>query len=350
MGFITRQYCKHSREISKLPIPASEVEKHIFKIPSCIEGLNKAYGGYLYNSDAIVMEYAKDQMGKTLTLLCDAYNAMAQGFNVLWIDTEGGMLNIVAKWKDKLLERFKNIEPEKKAGELYIEPRDGWHNLHDYFGYNTIIQYTQKDQGKAGKLTLRVIEDSNDYPARQDVKNLNIKFVILDGVSQPNRNQISDEQQNNPVKSTCVALVLGRIRSLQKEFGVSAAITCQASWNPAEQTPDGKSNAGDVQARGTASANYTAKRIIYIDKRESAKLANYRRFWLKRIEGERELSHVVPVMIDDSGVHDSDIKIEELCTNAELSKLTNKPDPFDMKQYKVGLSGMGRLAENDGKS
>jgi len=323
-----------------MPIKASEVEQHIFKIPSCIDGLNKAYGGYLYNSDAIVMEYAKDQMGKTLTLLCDAYYAMGLGYNVLWVDTEGGMLNIVQKWQPKLLERYPPSMVEH--GELFIERRDGWRDLHAYFGYDTKIEYVQKDKGSKGKLTLSVIKDWPDYQARKDVESLKIKFIILDGVSQPNRNQISDEQQNNPVKSTCVALVLGRIRSLQKEFGVSAAITCQASSNPAEQTPDGKSNVSDVMARGTASANYTAKRVIYIDKRMSSNLANYRRFWLKRIEGERELSTVVPVMIDDSGMHDSDKPISELCTDAEIAKLK----PFS--EEKKDLFPMGKLMTTGG--
>ena len=83
-------------------------------------------------------------------------------------------------------------------------------------------------------------------------------------------------------------------------------------------------------ARGTASANYTAKRTIYIDKRMSAELGNYRRFWLKRVEGERELSKCIPVMIDDSGVHDADRPISDLCTEAELKRLVPDKDLFPM--------------------
>ena len=232
-----RGKCKHTEMVKNMPLKTfEESAKELKQIKSSIDGLNTVYGGYFYNSDALIALYGKYESGKTLLLFQDVEYMASQGKNVLFIDTEGGMKNMYAKW-DKVFEsRF-----GKFTGKKYLEVRKGLSNLTEYLGYKTQIIFKSSRTGKSevvdedddsqrakdkGKMEFRIIES---IPAQidDDLKEGKIDHIVLDSLSAPLK-VIPTDQQNFPARATASALILSKLLLLQDKYNVSVAVTSHA--------------------------------------------------------------------------------------------------------------------------
>jgi len=316
--------CKHMEAIKSMPLKTFEQSaKELKQIKSSIDGLNTVYGGYFYNSDALIALYGKYESGKTLLLFQDVEYMVSQGKNVLFIDTEGGMKNMFSKWDSVFESRF-----GKFTGKKYLEVLKGLSNLTEYLGYRTQIVFKSKgksgvveeddDASKSkdkGKMEFRIIES---IPAQvdEDVEKGKIDHIVLDSLSAPLK-VIPTDQQNFPARATASALILSKLLLLQDKFNVSVAVTSHASVNPANTY----ATSLDASMWGGVTLHHFSKRIVLINKSDKVDLKDYRRIWIVRVEDDAQFSNMVVVKIGDSGVEEVKDKIDGIVTSGEQRRM-----------------------------
>lgn len=307
-GGTFRSSCKHQREVGSMPVKFGDVAVAIKRYPSSIKGLNAAFGGDLYNNDAIVTFYGKYHVGKSLLVFQDMCSS---GGNVLWIDCEGGMKNMIEKWLPVFTSRF------GKSGEMYLETRKTLTELTDFLGFNTNVVFQSKDKkGEKGKMEFRIIESQEEGPIDSFIKDAKIDAIVLDSISSPVRQIMTDNQQDNPTKATAQALILGKLLSLQDRYGTIVVVTAHASVNPTDQY----AMSIDVKMRGGIVLHHFSKRVIYIDAREMRGLRDYRRLWVVRSEDMPRFSAVVGAKISNVGFEDYE-DVNGLLTQREAEVL-----------------------------
>lgn len=310
-GFTIRKHCKHVDKLGPL-LNVEQIERGQGGIKSSLDSLNNLYGGYLYSSDIMVVLYAKYDVGKTILSLQEAFYAASVGHNVLIIDTEGGTKEKIAAWKDAFFRRY------KKKGNIFFESKRTLESLSEYFGKKVKVMFEQADKkGDKGRMDFRVIQSVKEPEIDIAVKDNKIDFIILDSLSDPIRKAIPNAKQNNPAKDSASSQLLGKLLNIQERLGTSLLVTAHASFDPANQY----AMVEDVQARGGSTFRHSAKRVLYMDKRQMQGLQDYRRVWMVRGENEPSLSAIQGVKYTDAGVIESDKGIDELLTDKEREKL-----------------------------
>jgi len=304
---VFRGTCKHRVEVLKMPLKVSELKDKVRTFPSSLEGLNKAFGGPLYNDDALVTFYGKYHIGKTLLIFQDM---CFLNTNVLWIDAEGGMKNMAQKWFPVFKERFGDVS------EIFLETRKSLSDLTEFVGFRTRTEFHSKAKDTKGKMDFQILETLKDSEIEDVIKAEKIGAIVLDSISSPVRQIMSDDQQNNPAKATAQSLILGRLLQLQDRYGLALVVTAHASVNPANQY----ATSMDVRMRGGLVLHHFSKRVIYIDARETKELRDYRRLWIVRSEDEPRFSAVVGAKVSDIGFEDYD-DVATLLTDAEAKYL-----------------------------
>jgi hypothetical protein len=250
------------------------------------------------------------------------------------------------KWYDIFRERFKT------KGSIYLESCRTLDALTDFFGFKTRVVFKVADDEKEkeekadkkekkvpntveekvamlkaaekkqlnekGKMEFRVIERYENALVDGWIKEKDIEFVILDSISAPIRVLMPEERQNLPARATAMALLMGKLVSLQHKYNVCVLVTNHASFDPTDMYSNKDSTAPTM--RGGISVHHFSKRIIYMDERRSKDLRDYRRLWIMRIEDEPRAGAVVGVKIDDAGFHYVK-EVKELLTDSEIKKI-----------------------------
>ena len=304
IGFQIRKDCKHvrllkdigrSKELVGIEFTLEDVEEGklpIRYLSSSLKPLNDVFGGNVYPSRSIFSVYAKPNVGKTLFLLQESFYFLSQGYNILYIDTEGGVAEKLIAWKDIFKERF-----GKPKGSIKFKVMRRLEDIMYYFGYKVISRYVSADKkGTKGKHEFQVIETLLEPPIDKEIKENKISVVIIDSVSSPFRTafQIS-AQQNHPAKSDAMAIFYDSLLALQDKYDVFILTSHHASVNPA--------NMYNVipRMRGGDTPVFYSKRIFALDRREKKGQKHYRRFWLVRADGFEDFSVIVFSKIDYLG-------------------------------------------------
>ena len=327
LGFQFRGYCKHieilkdigrSKNLVGVEFTLDEVEEGktpIRYLDSSIKPLNDVFGGNVYSSRSIFSVYAEPNVGKTLFLLQETFYFLSKGYNILYIDTEGGVAEKLLAWKEIFKEKFG--EPKGKVKFKVIRQLE---DIMEFFGYKVISRYVSADRKKTkGKHEFQVIETITEPAVFKEIKELNIDVVIIDSVSSPFRTafQIS-AQQNHPAKADAMAIFYDSLLNLQDKFDVFVLTSHHASVNPA--------NMYDVipRMRGGNTPVFYSKRIFALDRREKKGQKHYRRFWLVRADGFEDFSVIAFAKIDYLGYRelneDEKESVNTLLTGSEQER------------------------------
>jgi predicted ATP-dependent serine protease len=313
--------CKHKEELKKLPIEFCKIKDQIVKFPSTIDGFNKAFDGSLYSSDEMVAFYAKPKTCKSLLLTQEMFGLASHGYNILYIGTEGGEQEMIARWYDVFSAHY--FVGVKNIGKMFLETKKSLESLMEYFGYKVRVSYVSKKKSREGeatdsdkgKMEFRVIEKFDNPEIDTFIEKNKINMVILDSITSPIRQAITDEQQNNPAKSSATGLICGKMLKLQEKFKLGLVVVGHAMFNPADPYETSAS------MRGGIALSHYCKRVLYVDKRDKTSLRDYRRVWIARAEDKPEFSEVIGLKITDAGIED--VKdLTELLTDNEKMKLT----------------------------
>jgi predicted ATP-dependent serine protease len=312
-GFWYRKTCKHVEAAKKMK-SIEEIAKSGKELQSSIKGLNEMFGGSFYSSDVLCGIFGKPNMGKTLLLVQDAFYLASEGKNVLLIDTEGGTWKMMQAWKEVFEKRF-----GKLTGNLYIEKRRGLSDVMEYVGYRGGVTFKSAAKDEKGIMEFRVVQTLDEAQIEEDVEKAEIDLLIMDSISEPIRSAIPLQQQNNPAKASALALILGRLVELQKEYNLAAIVSSHASFNPSAYELS-----IDAEIFGGLVLKHNCKRVVYLDRREAAGFENYRRLWQLRGEDEAEMSNFLYLKYSDAGISEvpkNSYKIEDVLTSGEVTRL-----------------------------
>jgi len=122
---------------------------------------------------------------------------------------------------------------------------------------------------------------------------------------------------NFPSRASAMALIFGKLITVQEKYGCAVAVTAHSTLNPANPYQS------VAEMRGGIVAHHYVKRLVYIDSRAAKKFANYRRLWLFRCEDKPKLGGVAAVEIRDDGIFDYE-NYMELLTDNELKAMASE--------------------------
>lgn len=314
--FFRKSKCRHLKfledNMSLLNLDDITQDKAILKIPSSLENINTLFEDKAYNSDQIFTVYGKSGVGKSYFLLQEAYYFTTLGYNVLYIDTEGGAIGMMKKKLPYFEKRF-----GKRNGDIFwkIDAKQA-KDLAKYFGYDITFKLKKKkgDKKASGKIELSVNSIDELPEIENDIVKYKINIVIIDSISSPTKIFSTSKSQNLPARDDYTSLLYTTLISLQSKYNVIVMISAHASFNPTDPYHQ------IAEVRGGGTVHYFGKRIVYIDKRQSSKYSDYRRFWLKRGEA-KSFNKATVLKIDEDGYHDViDInEMKELFTQKELA-------------------------------
>lgn len=308
-SFYYRKKCKHLSRLIRIMngynIEDILNDKAGNKYGSSIDGINEMLDDKTYNSNEIVAVYGKPKVGKSLLSIQEACHLTAEGYNVLFIDTEGSLVQLLKKWVPVFEEKY-----GERKGRLMVESKKDLINLMGYLGHKSEL----KKKGK-GKIEFQV-NGSIDSKLEDTITKKKIDFVILDSLTSPLR-VFTKQTQNYPARGDATAFILTTLVRFQENYDVGCLITNHASWNPTNPYET------MAEATGGVCVHYYAKRLIYLDKRKAKAYKNYRRFWLVRGETDPEWSKVTITKIDDNGYQDENDKKtkKDVLTNSEQRKV-----------------------------
>lgn len=292
------KFCKHLKLLSDRmlydvdKILAGE-EKLSLRVNSSLKNVDALFDGPAYNSNEIFLLYGNSQIGKTLLCLQEAYYFARNGLNVLYIDTEGGVEELMRTKFPKFKERF-----GEKQAKIYLQSRcKSVESLANYFGYDVLVTFKQSKKDADGKLQFDVMNHWKPSDLEKDIKENNINVIILDSMTAPLHIFTASKRQNFTARRDCAALLLRTLVYVQEHYDTLVIATNHASSDP--------TNPYETKARmaGGQVLHYYGKRILYMDKREKKDLRDYRRIWMKRGE-DAEWSKVAVVKITDYGYFD----------------------------------------------
>ena len=227
-------------------------KKGIKIIDSSLESLNNLFNEEAYNSDEIFTIYGKSNIGKTYFIFQEAYYFATKGYNVLYIDTEGGGMEMMKNKSDNFKKRFGDI----KNGNIFfkIDAKTA-EDLARYFGYEVRIKLKQaKKKDAEGKLEVSLLKIYDTPEIEEDILKHKIDIVIIDSISAPTKIFGSSKNQNLPARDDYSSLIYRTITRLQPKYKVIFIITAHASFNPAD--PYHKR----AEMRGGGTVHYFGKR------------------------------------------------------------------------------------------
>lgn len=175
---------------------------------SNLKSANRLVDDDLYNSDEIVAIYGKPNSGKSLFALQDVAKLSAEGYNILYIDTEGSIVPMMKKWMPIFEKRF-----GKRKGKVLVHKLKNIQSTYDskgntkdmglmeFLGYHVNIDYKSKHKTKKvkGKLEFNVVENIDNPQLEEMIKKHKIDLVILDSMSAPLK-IFTKCQQNYPAR------------------------------------------------------------------------------------------------------------------------------------------------------
>jgi RecA/RadA recombinase len=315
ISYRVRKNCKHIKELFK-EMCVFNIDEVINgdagrKFSSCLPSINKLFGEEAYNTNEISGIYGKPKVGKSLMCIQEACKLSADGYNVMFVDTEGSIIPMLKQWVPVFEEKY-----GKRKGKILVESKKSIETLMKFLGHKVSLNYTQKKSGSGkGKLEFSV-QQTIDSELENIIKKEKIDFVILDSLTSPLRS-FTKEQQNYPARSDATAFIMRTFVRLQEEYNVGCLMTVHATFNPANPYET------MAEATGGIVLHHYAKRLLYLDKRLSNAFRDYRRFWFVRGENGAEWSKASVAKIDDKGYSNITKKetVESVFTTTERGKI-----------------------------
>lgn len=205
---------------------------------------NRLVDDDLYNSDEIVAIYGKPNSGKSLFALQDVAKLSAEGYNILYIDTEGSIVPMMRKWMPVFEKRF-----GKRKGKILVEKikqlpskYDSKGNstevgLMEYMGYHINIEYKSKHKTKKvkGKLEFNVVENIDNPEMEEVIKKNKIDLVILDSMTAPLK-IFTKSQQNYPARDDASTFMLRKLLEYQEKYEVGVLLIAHACHDEKTKT------------------------------------------------------------------------------------------------------------------
>ena len=253
---------------------------------SRFEIINKLFGGYSENQ--VFSMYGMPSVGKTLFLLHETQHFLEKGYKVIYIDTEGGVEDIINAWKKKL-----------KLDGVSIIVKRTIRSLFHYLGEDIDFSVSKK-----GKLTLMwkgLVKKSDDDVIWNDVRRAKKYVVILDSLTSPISNEIPSSTENYPFRSDVIGHVFGMLYYiLDSKNGGFAIMTHHGSLNPTNPYTN------IAEMKGGSRVKFMSKKIAYFEKPRKNIWQNIRKIHAVRTPLAKDWHLYGFIEYTDDGIRDVD--------------------------------------------
>ncbi len=238
--------------------------------------------------------YGLASIGKTLYLIGEAVNALANGVRVIWIDTEGGWEGIWDNFAPKYAKRF-NYDMSK-LDELFEYKRVlSVEELAAYLGMEVEIEYGGKIKATLKKMMTK--EDNTIY--EKFGKKRDKVMIILDSFSSPFKMQFTTGVEQFSSRADVQSIIMmGLMRFMEKTNAILLA-SHHSSFNPTnvwQQT-------GNI--RGGNTVLYYSKHVIDFEKPKKKALDNFRKIYGVRTSKAKNWEKEGWLQIKDDGYYDA---------------------------------------------
>lgn len=289
------------------------IAERVRAFPGPVRALDYLFDGPAFTSDEIFGIYGMPQAGKTLFSLQTAYFLTYNGFNVLYIDTEGSIASFARAWIPQFKERY---GPLPEGRDIEVEVRKGLENLLEFLGYKgpRIIV-------KGDKYEFHVEDVIHPSPVEEVILEKKIDFIVLDSITAPLR-VFPSRQQNYPSRADATAAIMSRLEYLQGKYNIGVLTTHHAGRNPANPYDIWENMVGGTVIR------YYIKRLVLLKPSGGKQNPDIRKFWLLRGEQEKMFGRVSIARITPTGYEDvPEGEWYKYLTNSELKMAVNIEPP-----------------------
>lgn len=232
VGWSVRKKCKHL-DLLRCKIMSGEIsideilngKDDVRRFPSSLNAINTLFGEEAYNSDEIFAVYGKPKVGKSLLMTQDGYYLTTQGYNVLYIDTEGSGVEFLRKWIPIFKQRF-----GEGKGKMWYNSIKTIEELLEYVGFRAVVKRVSAGGGKkanVGKLEFSIVETLENSELSKFIEKNKIDFVIVDSISAPLR-KFTSTQQDHPAKADATAHLFMGLIDVMDKHNVGVAVTLHA--------------------------------------------------------------------------------------------------------------------------
>lgn len=255
-------------------------------------GVLKTFFGEQYTPKEIYALYSEPSIGKTLFLMQEAINFIAQGNKVLWLDSEDGFDGLWNEWSPKIAQRY-NVQI--KEGDFTYYNNTMYEGMMKYLGYNTSIEYGKnkmevKMLGRVGKGEETVYAD---FGRKRDKT-----VIIMDSITGLLKLQFSTAQQNFAPRADATGFLLFALKELSKKINAPVIVSNHATKNPTNQYIQPKISGGSI-------ITYYSKHIVFVERRLKRILQDYRKIWGVRSPNHQDFKDYVWAKITQEGYVDS---------------------------------------------
>jgi len=273
-------------------------------IQSHLEAVNKLILGHPLKIPAIM--YGPYSSGKSILFYQLAYDFL-RSRNVFFMDTEGGLYEMMTLWKPVFDKRFnietrisKDLSKRYDKGCVYlIEARHIRTVLREH-GYDVELEITggKKSEESVPKINLR-IKGLTENRILKLIRENNVGYIVYDSISAPLRTGFVGGRTQLPARSDACSLWLSGILELADDYDVIIYSTAHESYDPANPyaTP---------HIRGPTALLYSFKIVLYLDPSRSQKneLKNRKTIWLQRFFNVEGWSKSAKVELTSEGYRD----------------------------------------------
>jgi len=259
---------------------------------------NKEIVEKLGEYEDIVFIYGLPNVGKSLFLLQESYYQLSQGYSVLWIDTEGGIDEMMKVWSDKLKKRY-GVKKDIRVVKIR-----SFSSFMKYLGKNVEVSASNK-----GKITIQLKGESKKKDGIRIFDVVRDKtLVVVDSFTAPFRLAIPSSTENLPARSDAYALAVESLfRLMDSRDDVVVMMSVHSSFTPTNPFEVKHGYVGGMVLK------YFSKRIMFIEKPRKNKLSDYRKLWFMRSPRCKEWGEYSWMKITDEGYIEVDEKeVEEV--------------------------------------
>ena len=262
-------------------------------VKSFLNGINNLIGGEFLEKE-IYSIYGVASVGKSVYLIGEALNLIANGWRVVWIDTEGGFQGNFNVWEPIYEKRFGKINLDNFHYYRVLSVEE----FCELFGMQVKVDYGDSKMEVTPTSVNEKLSELYEKYGRLRGK----VAVIVDSMSSPIRLQFTSKVQNFSGRADAESLMLLNLIKFAEKTNAFVLLSNHESKNPTDNyLPQGS-------LRGGSTLKYYSKYILQFVKPMKKAWGDFRQVIAVRtpIARDNELSEWIK--LTSNGYEDSSIQ------------------------------------------
>jgi hypothetical protein len=287
--------------------------------------------------------YGPASTGKSILMHEFMYDFLPE-CNTVYMDCEGGALDMISMWKPVFDKRFgietfvtRNLEEKHDHGCIYVVEKRNIRGILEQFGYKVDLEITKGGKEGVSKINLRMREYCNNK-IKDLVAEHNVGYLLNDSISAPLKIFVGGQTQWG-ARSDATTLWLTGINEIADDYDTVIYSIAHESFNPINKWELPK-------IRGPGGLRYAHKIVLYLQPSKSRKMSNLKKLWITRFFDKEGWRKYMPFKLTDEGY--KDLSAEELGELKKMMRRDNrKLDKADKTKGDAGGEEEGPATEGE---